>query len=114
MSTEHEQFFNKLNGDFKLIWLAPIVLLALALAPWPYGYFMLLRVAVCGAAIWLAYNLLNSQTLRGLGWVFVAVAILYNPVFRIHFERELWMALNIASVVPFAFTGWISKKLSLS
>lgn len=88
------------------VWLAPLVLLILALGPWPYGYFMLLRLVVCGAAAWLAYSLLQGPALRSLGWTFVGIALLFNPVFKIHFERETWMALNVLSAVPFALYGW--------
>jgi hypothetical protein len=71
------------------VWLAPAAMLLIALAPLPYGYFMLLRLVVCGAAIWLAYTLLAGRKWTGPRWVFVAIALLYNPVFRVHFEREL-------------------------
>lgn len=94
----------------KPVWLVPVIMLVAALAPWPYGYFMLMRLVVCGAAAWLAFALLQGRSWRGLGWTLVAVALLYNPVFRVHFERELWMALNVLSALPFAMAGWRSGR----
>lgn len=88
------------------VWLIPAVMLVIALAPWPYGYFMLLRLVVCGAAVWLSIAFLSNRKREVLGWTFVAIALLYNPVFRVHFERELWMILNVVSAVPFALVGW--------
>lgn len=38
------------------LWLAPAALLILALLPWPYGFYNLLRLAVCVVSAWLAYE----------------------------------------------------------
>lgn len=92
------------------VWLIPAVMLVIALAPLPYGYFMLLRLVVCGAAIWLSYALIAGLGWRVMGWIFVAIAILYNPVFRVHFERELWMILNLITIAPFALFGWKARE----
>lgn len=97
------------NSVPKPLWLIPLVLLVAAVAPWPYGYFMLLRLMVCGASIWLAYSLIQRSELRSLGWIFVVLALLYNPVFRVHFEREVWIVLNIISAAPFALVGWRTR-----
>ena len=88
------------------VWLIPAVMLVIPLAPLPYGYFMLLRLVVCGASIWLSYALITGRSWQGMGWTFVAIALLYNPVFRVHFERELWMILNLITAVPFVLFGW--------
>ena len=37
-------------------WLMPIALLLLALVPWPYPYYQMLRIVVCAAAGYLAYG----------------------------------------------------------
>ena len=110
MNTERDKLLGRLSKDLRILWVAPIVFLIVALAPWPYGYYALLRLAVCGASIWLAFNLINSRVLSGLGWAFVGLALLYNPVFKIHFERDVWMVLNLASAIPFAIVGWASKR----
>lgn len=86
-------------------------MLVAAVGPWPYGYFMLLRLVVCGAAAWLACSLLQRETFRGLGWAFAVLALLYNPLFRVHFEREIWVVLNILSAVLFAIFGWKASRL---
>lgn len=90
----------------KPVWVAPLVFLILALGDWPYGYFMLLRLVVCSAATWLAYSLLHGPSFRGLGWAFVGLALLYNPVFKVGFERDTWTVLNLFSAIPFALIGW--------
>lgn len=91
------------------LWAVPLVLLVVAVGPWPYGFYMLLRLVVCGAAAYLAYSVLQGRAARWLGWAFVALAILYNPVFKVHFERETWMLINLASAVPFGIAGWMVR-----
>ena len=44
------------------VWLVPAVLCIVALAPMPYGFYTLLRVAVCGAAAALAWGRLSTSS----------------------------------------------------
>lgn len=62
------------------VWICPAIALAVAIAPMPYGYYTGLRIVVCLASVFVAWSLLNRQSGRGLGWAFVGLAILYNPV----------------------------------
>ncbi|PBB94801.1 DUF6804 family protein [Mesorhizobium sp. WSM3862] len=86
--------------------LIPAALLVLALAPWPYAYYQLLRIVV---AIWAAviawdqYRLAKSWT----PWVicFVAVAVLFNPLAPIYLTREIWAVLDLAGAAAFATYG---------
>ena len=83
----------------------PAVMLLLALGPWPYGYFVFLRLVVCAASAWIALSVLGKDTNRVIGWVFVGLALLYNPVIRISLEREVWMVVNVLTSVPFFYLG---------
>ena len=66
----------------------------------PYGYDILLRW-VCGGVF--AYSFFQVLALgdekQGWAWVFGITALIYNPIFRVHLNRELWQILNIAAVV---------------
>ena len=86
----------------KSLWLAPTVLLGVALLPWPYGYGQLLRLAVCVVSVWIAYEQWKHDGAVS-GWVvaFVGVALLYNPVMPVHLSREIWSVLNLASAALF-------------
>jgi hypothetical protein len=96
-----------------MTWAAPLVLLIVAVGPWPYGFYTLLRLAVFCAAAFLAYSSLAKGSPRPrLGWVFVGLALLYNPVFRVHFDRETWSLINLVSAVPFGVLGWLNRKPS--
>ena len=52
------------------VWLVPAAMLLVALADLPYGFYTLLRLVVCGAAVLLAFH---EYDLRGdaSGWTVV-------------------------------------------
>lgn len=86
----------------KSLWLAPAALLAGALLPWPYGYYELLRLAVCAVSAWIAYEQWRHDDAVS-GWVvaFGGIAMLYNPLLPVHLTREIWSVLNLASAAAF-------------
>ena len=86
----------------KSLWLGPAILLVVALLPWPYGYYQLLRLAVCVVSAWIAYEQWKHDDAFS-GWVvaFGGVALLYNPVMPIHLSREIWSVLNLATAALF-------------
>jgi hypothetical protein len=59
----------------------------------PYGYFTLLRVIVCGAAAFSAFNLFERKV-EGLAWAFVMTAVLFNPFIKIHLGRDVWWLVD--------------------
>lgn len=76
-----------------------IALLLWALLPFnPYDYYIFLRLALCGIAIYLAFQ---SHEMNKQVWLyaFIGTAILYNPIFRIHLDRETWSVINIATII---------------
>ncbi len=78
------------------IHLVPVALLIVAIGPLPYGYYTLLRIAVCVAAAWLA--VLDYQRDENVGpWVIALGlgAILFNPIIPIHLDRDIWFILDI-------------------
>jgi hypothetical protein len=85
------------------LWLVPALMLVAALGPWPYGYYMLLRLVVCLASIAIAWRLREGS--GPLMWAFVALAILYNPIVKVPLSREVWMVMNLISLAPFGFVG---------
>lgn len=74
-------------------------LLLLALAPMPYGYYIFLRIVIC---IWgIIIGIQEFGTSRGNMTSLLAygIAILYNPVIRIHFTRDIWQVVNIVTIL---------------
>jgi len=78
------------------------LMLLLAIPPiWPFPYFQILRWVVMGVAI---YNAYRANELGKTQWVFVmgVIAILFNPLFPIYFQKETWVVLDlITSVLMF-------------
>jgi hypothetical protein len=68
--------------------------LFLALGSWPYGYYQLLRLVVCGASIYVSFTAYNWQKTWAV-WLFGLVAILFNPLIPIHFSREVWKLIDV-------------------
>ncbi len=71
------------------------------LADLPYGYYMLLRLGLCGGSLFLLLgaNLVLQDWHR---WALGSFAVLYNPVLPVRLgEKVIWVILNIATVVLF-------------
>ena len=82
------------------VWLVPAGALLLALLPWPYSYYTLLRFVVCGAAAYLAYRDFED-TQRASAWVFVlgALAVLFNPLIPVYLSREMWAPIDVGASI---------------
>ena len=86
----------------KRIWIPQAiagVMLLWALNPEnPYGYYIVLRWVCCAAFTYLALKAL-AQGKEGWVWVLGVMAVIYNPIIRIHLTREIWSLINITSII---------------
>lgn len=73
-------------------------LLFIGAAPLPYGYYMLLRIAACGFFVWAAVITYEKRS-QYLPWVFGLLALLFNPIIKIHLPKELWAMIDICSAI---------------
>jgi len=88
---------NKL--DKRLIWIAPIAVMAIGILPMPYSYYTLSRLVVCGCALFLMHRLYLNQD-KWFCFVFGFIAVLYNPIFQMQLNaRELWMIANAFTAI---------------
>lgn len=76
------------------------VAVAIGLLPLPYGYYMLLRLFLCGVSL---YFLTRPSGVRETEkWVLVGLVVLYNPLVPIELgSKLLWSLIHIATVVWF-------------
>jgi hypothetical protein len=90
------------NSIWPAIWIVPAAMALIALAPLPYGYYVLLRIAVCGAAAFLAWTHYNVTRKIG-AWIIGLglIAVLFNPLTPIHLNRDIWAVIDIGAVVVF-------------
>ena len=90
----------------QVIYLA-VGFLLLGVLPLPYGYYTLLRLIACAVFAWAAYvSFENKKAL--LPWVFIVLALLFNPVIEVYLSKELWAAIDLGSAI---FLLIVSPKL---
>ncbi len=85
------------------------VMLLLALVQLPYGYYQLLRWVVCGVSIFLAYTAYDWKKTWAT-WLFVVIALLFNPLIPIYLSRELWQLIDMVSSILFFAAILILRK----
>jgi hypothetical protein len=72
--------------------------ISLLIAPsnfnFPYGYFEFMRLVVCGFAGYVAYTLFNKNS-SIFAWLFLVIAILFNPFIEIHLQRAEWNGIDL-------------------
>ncbi|MDA7583896.1 hypothetical protein N8739_01470 [Luminiphilus sp.] len=81
-----------------------------ALLPLPYGYYMLLRVFMCGLLAYLAYSAIE-QGHTPIAWLCGIAAVIYNPIVPAHLGREVWSIINIGTI---GLLGYTSHSFSIS
>src|SRR4029450_9918914 len=76
-------------------------MLLLALGPWPYGYYTLLRLVACATAAGFAFHGYAGGRMWAV-WTFGFVALLFNPIVPVHLSRSAWRPINVVAAVLFA------------
>ena len=79
--------------------IAACVLLLIACAKMPYGYYTFLRIAICAYAILAAIQHYRKNTLNLRPLLAASIAILYNPAFPVGLYRDGWILANILSAL---------------
>jgi uncharacterized membrane protein YccC len=75
-------------------------MLFLSLAPWPYGYYQLLRFVVCGISVYVAFMAYNWHKIWAT-YLFGFFAVLFNPLIPVHLSRELWQPIDVICGILF-------------
>jgi hypothetical protein len=85
-----------------IFWISPITVMAIGFLPMPYGYYSVTRLVVSGCAIYFAYQLYCKNQI-GFALVFGMVTAIYNPIIPLHlYKKEIWVILNLATMILFA------------
>jgi len=71
-----------------------------ALLRWPYGYYQLLRLVVCGVGVYVAVKSYGWGKVWAT-WLFGFIAVLFNPLIPVHLTREIWQAIDVTCAVLF-------------
>lgn len=77
-------------------WLKVVIaiLLLLCLMNMPYGFYELVRFGATVAFFYLSYGYFKSKD-NGLGLVFAALALLFQPFFKVALGRAIWNVIDV-------------------
>ena len=101
--------------DLYVLWLAVAGMLVYAVIEnHPYSYYTLLRWVCCPV---FAYSAVSAFEVSRVAWtwIFGVLAGLYNPIFRVHLDRNTWVGVNwftIGAIAVAAVVFWRDKKQS--
>lgn len=95
------------GGTVRLVCICVAIASLLAVAPWPYGYYQLLRVVVFFAGIYCGVMVRRSgPENQPLAWALFVAALIFNPFIPMHLPRELWAVLNVGAAALFGFVAY--------
>jgi hypothetical protein len=92
----------------KIVSIITAIALVVALGPWPYGYYQLLRVAVFLTGLYVGVMLRQSSdsTNQNFAWVLFGTALVFNPFLPVYLPREVWSVLDIVAAGVFGYTAY--------
>lgn len=91
----------KKTKEKDIFWIAPIVVLVIALFPLPIGYYTLSRLVVSACALYYAiqFHKRNNTTYT---WIYGFLVVLYNPILPIYlYEKFIWVVVNLVTIYIF-------------
>ncbi len=85
------------------------IILFIGIFPLPYGYFQLLRWIVCGVAVFIVYKAYTYKN-AGVAIIFCIVAVLFNPIRTVYFEKNVWQWIDSICAAVFITSIFVLKK----
>jgi hypothetical protein len=83
-----------------------VAALFLAIAGMPFGYYALLRVFICILSIYLGWEIWSANSASAFIFLFVGLAVVYNPVFPLRLGRGVWLLANIITIGIYLYVIW--------
>jgi len=100
-----------MKNSYTLIKIVLAILLFVCLLDMPYGFYQLVRfVALVGFAV-LAYKA-NEQENKTEFIIYIALAILFQPIFKIALGRMIWNIFDVIVGVGLVLTIFSSNKIT--
>ena len=96
----------------KLVNIIKIILagfLLSCLADMPYGYFQFVRFLALAGFAFLSYNSCKSGRQTEM-FIFGALAVLFQPFFKISLGREMWNILDVIVALGLVASIWVDRK----
>jgi len=60
----------------------------------PYGYYTLLRLVAFGVFAWATFISFENKE-KFLPWLFIILAIIFNPIFKVYLPKDVWIIIDI-------------------
>lgn len=89
---------SKKNILFILARIIAIIFLLVAYTNQPISFYYFLRFIICAVAIYSAYFSFKTKQTIWI-WLMSAIAILFNPLFPIYLERDLWEIYDAIAIL---------------
>lgn len=97
-----------MNNLFINIGFGLAIALLICLLPMPYGYYELIRFVLMIYFACTSYSFFKKEN-ELLGGVSIAMAILFQPFFKIALGRGLWNVIDVVLAVIFIIV-WFKNK----
>lgn len=95
---------------FSLALVSTALLLLALVRGWPYGYFTLLRFAVCGTSAAVA-RWAFEKNFQAVMWTHGVIAVLFDPFVKVHLHRESWAVIDACvALLMVASAAYIARK----
>ena len=85
------------------------IVLFLCLFNMPYGYYQFVRFAAMAAFAYLAFSA-NEQNKKNEVFIFIALAILFQPFVKIALGRTIWNIVDVVVGVSLLISLITTKK----
>jgi hypothetical protein len=76
-----------------------IIFILLGVAKMPYGYYQFLRIYVCLLSLFLVIKAFQKGNKNGFEYLYLGLAILFNPILPIYLSKGIWVVFDIAAVI---------------
>jgi hypothetical protein len=93
------------------VWIVPAILLVIAVARLPYGYYTVTRIVTCGAAGLVALaGFMEGPRVPVWPVVMAIIAVLFNPLLPIHLARSTWFYFDLGAATVFVSHFFVVRR----
>ena len=86
------------------------MLLFSAVPDLPYGYFTLLRLVIFFTSLlMIVFTLREGRKAYTWSIIFAFIALLFNPLIEVNFERETWLIIDVITAFIFFLNTFYFK-----
>lgn len=82
------------------LYVSAALLIASTLLVWPRPYYLLSRFIVCGTAVYVIWHCFRTHH-RVWAILLGIIAVLFNPIVPIRFDRNPWHAVEFVAALIF-------------